>query len=175
MTAHRSAVVPSCARRSLVAAALSVVASLSACKMQEPATAPPSPYPLPTPVMAYGLQLPPINPGVTPLGVLAANPLFQTGASPEIRLKVVFAVSVGGVARVVQVPFANFKTQFPDWETWLIIGYSPGFKVPLGIPPESDNYKWIAVSMVDKGGEVGVVIEPPLDQKKREGPVPGGG
>ena len=113
---------------------------------------------------AYKYLLPEFSPGVTTLGDFAQRALFAS-AMPVFTLKVVF--DDGGVQ---QMKIADFALAHADWQSWKVKAYTPGFKLPSATPNESDFHKWIATTWVDKGGEVGVVIEPPIDPNKLREP-----
>ncbi|MBM4013434.1 MAG: hypothetical protein FJ293_00500 [Planctomycetes bacterium] len=116
-------------------------------------------------VPAYAITLPEFTAGVTTVGDLAARSIL-TATSPKVSLNVVWVD--GGV--IVQQSLADFKAAYSNWDKFLVKAWTPGFSMPTPTITMSNQYRLIVASLASKGGDVGVVIEPPAEGPKKRTP-----
>ncbi len=116
-------------------------------------------------VSAYAVTLPEFTPGVTTLGDLATRSIF-TATTPKVSLNVVW---VDGGA-IVQQSLAELKAAYSNWDKFIVKAWTPGFTMPTPSITMSNQYRLVVVSLATKGGDVGVVIEPPSEGAKKRAP-----
>jgi hypothetical protein len=102
---------------------------------------------------------------VTTLGDFVKNAIFTT-TSPKASLGVVYVES----GALVQQSIDDFKATWSNWDKFLVRAWTPGFEPPTPTMTKSNQYRLIMVSLSSKGGDVGVVIEPPTEGAKKRVP-----